>query len=439
VQEELLRRDLEDEWVQVAALSASPDRALAYLKAALALGTGLTTRETVGRVSFLRRVAGVVAAQPAALELDRVLSRLASEREGKGDWWRSPVAEGLANAAAARGSLSVSARGRDTLLALAFDRDHSVRRASLQMVEMTKSADGPRPDAEIRRAEALAANADVPADRRADAVRFLGLVEPAARRELFERLVGPHEPDDVQAAAVKALGRIPGDDVGTLLLARWRTLSATVRSEAADALLADLGRTRLLLAALRDGRVQTWALGFGQKQALIMNDDPEIRALARPLLEQPPQEREKVLRRYEAALDLEGDPLRGREVFDRTCAKCHLLDGKGAEVGPDLGSMRNRAPSLLLADILLPSRAIAQNYESYVVETTGGDVLEGVIASQTPTAVALRREGGEERVVPRSSIAKMYASDLSAMPADLEQQVSVQQMADLLTLLASRR
>jgi putative heme-binding domain-containing protein len=120
------------------------------------------------------------------------------------------------------------------------------------------------------------------------------------------------------------------------------------------------------------------------------------------------------------------------------CAKCHRLDGRGAEVGPDLGSVRNRAPALLLADILVPSRAIAQNYESYVVETEGGDAVEGIIASQTPTAVALRREGGAERVVPRSTIKRMYASNLSAMPADLEQQVDVQQMADLLALVTGR-
>jgi putative heme-binding domain-containing protein len=208
-----------------------------------------------------------------------------------------------------------------------------------------------------------------------------------------------------------------------------------VRSEAADALLADSARTRQLVAALQKGDVQTWALSFWQKRDLIMHDDPEIRALARPLLEQPPEEREKVLKRYEAALDLSGDARRGRKVFDRVCAKCHRLSGKGAEVGPDLGSIRNRAPSLLLGEILLPSRAIAQNYESYVVETASGDVLEGVIASQTPTAIALRREGAEDRVVPRADIKKMYASNLSSMPADLEQQIDLQQMADLLALL----
>jgi putative heme-binding domain-containing protein len=245
---------------------------------------------------------------------------------------------------------------------------------------------------------------------------------------------------------VQALGRIPPpraetsreaaeDAIGAFLIARWRSLTAPVRSEAAEALLAEPGRTRLLVAALQKGDVQAWTLSFWQKRDLIMNDEPEIRARARPLLESPPEEREKVLKGYEKALELSGDARRGEQVFDRACAKCHRLDGRGAEIGPDLGSVRNRAPSLLLADILVPSRSIAQGYESYVVETASGDMLEGLIAAQSPSAIVLRREGGEDRVVPRASIEKIYASNLSAMPADLEEQVGVQEMADLIARL----
>jgi putative membrane-bound dehydrogenase-like protein len=435
-QEELLRRDLEDEWVQLAALSASPERASSYLKAALLPGSSFIASETPGRDAFLRRAASAALARPASIELDAVLSRVTTAKDPTADWWRAAVASGLSRGALERGAFAVSPRGRAMLLDLAFDRAGAIRRASLELLRLAKTTGaGPRPDAVIRRAEALAARADGPSDERADAVRLLAVLEPGPRQPLFERLLDPREADDVQAAAVQALGRIPGNEIGTFLLARWRTLSAPVRGEAAAALLSEPGRTRLLVAALQKGDVQTWTLDFGQKRDLIMNDDPEIRALARPLLEQPPEEREKVLKRYEAALDRDGDPRRGREVFDRVCAKCHRLEGQGAQVGPDLGSIRNRAPSLLLADILLPSRAIAQNFESYVVETASGDVLEGIVASQTPNALVLRREGAQERVVPRSEIRKMYASNLSAMPADLEQQVDVAQMADVLALL----
>ena len=56
-------------------------------------------------------------------------------------------------------------------------------------------------------------------------------------------------------------------------------------------------------------------------------------------------------------------------VFERACARCHKLNGLGQDVGPDLATVRNRAPQHMLSDIIMPSASIAQNYESYVVET----------------------------------------------------------------------
>ena len=60
---------------------------------------------------------------------------------------------------------------------------------------------------------------------------------------------------------------------------------------------------------------------------------------------------------------------------------------------------------------------------------------EGVIGSQTPTSLTLRQEEGKEIVIPRTDVKRMYAANLSAMPADLERQITVQQMADLLTFI----
>jgi putative heme-binding domain-containing protein len=170
-----------------------------------------------------------------------------------------------------------------------------------------------------------------------------------------------------------------------------------------------------------------------------MYRDAEIREAARPLLEARAGEREKVLKRYEAALTTSGDAERGRQVFRRVCAKCHKLDGSGAEVGPDLGTIRNRPPELILPDIILPSRSIAQGYESYVVETKSGGTIEGVMGPQTPTAITIRHEEGKQDVIRRDDIKQMYATNLSAMPSDLDKQVSVEQMADLLKFLKTAR
>jgi putative membrane-bound dehydrogenase-like protein len=437
VQDKLLIEDIEDEWVPRAALSASPKRAAEYLEAALSPRWRLTATETNGRAAFLRLASSVIGARPVPEEVRRVLLAVKSAPEGTGDWWRTALLEGLAQGARGRGTLATSADTQPTLLALFESPAAPVRRAALTLLEVAGLPPGPRRDAVLRHAAELAADAKAPAERRADAVRLLTLAGAAPRKELFVRLVDPREPEEVQAAAVRALGRVGGEETGRFLLAHWRNMTAPVRSEAADALLREPGPTRLLIAALQKGEVQTWSLDFGQKRDLIMHDDPAIRALARPLLEEPPGGRESVLKRYEAALDLAGDARRGEQTFERVCAKCHRLNGRGAEVGPDLGSVRNRAPALLLQDILVPSRAIAQNYESYVVETSAGDTLDGVLGAQSPTAIVLRREGGKETIVPRGTIRKMYAANLSAMPADLEQQVDVQQMADVIKYITT--
>ena len=144
----------------------------------------------------------------------------------------------------------------------------------------------------------------------------------------------------------------------------------------------------------------------------------------------PPQ-----LKRYQAALDRSGDAGKGREVFERVCAKCHKLNGLGHEVGPDLATVRNRPPQLILPDIIMPSKSIAQNYESYVVETRSSGIVEGVLGPQTPTTITIRHEEGKQDVIRRGDIKEMRITNLSAMPADLEKQVSVDQMADLLKFL----
>ena len=95
--------------------------------------------------------------------------------------------------------------------------------------------------------------------------------------------------------------------------------------------------------------------------------------------------------------------------------------------------------SLLLADILIPNKSIAQQYESYVVELASGEVLDGVIGEQTPTTITIRQEEGTERAVYRSSIRNFYLAELSAMPEDIDKQVSVQQMADLLRFIKRSR
>jgi putative heme-binding domain-containing protein len=123
-------------------------------------------------------------------------------------------------------------------------------------------------------------------------------------------------------------------------------------------------------------------------------------------------------------------------VFARTCAACHRRgDTPGGDLGPDLATVRHRPPASLLADILLPSRSIAQHYETYLVERRNGESDAGLLGAQTPTTITLRQAGARELAIERAEIAKMTVVPQSTMPSDLATLIAPEAMADLLAFL----
>lgn len=108
----------------------------------------------------------------------------------------------------------------------------------------------------------------------------------------------------------------------------------------------------------------------------------------------------------------------------------------GFEVGPDLASLNDKSPESLLIAILDPNRAFETKYVSFSVATVDGRVLSGLIASESATAVSLRRQDGKDDVLLRSDIQEMSASGQSLMPEGLKD-LKPQDLADLISFLVS--
>ena len=73
----------------------------------------------------------------------------------------------------------------------------------------------------------------------------------------------------------------------------------------------------------------------------------------------------------------------------QNCANCHKHRGEGNEVGPDLTGMAVHPKEELLTHILDPSRSVEGNYRSYSVLTVDGIVINGLLASETQTAIEI--------------------------------------------------
>ena len=65
--------------------------------------------------------------------------------------------------------------------------------------------------------------------------------------------------------------------------------------------------------------------------------------------------------------------------------------------------MNDKSPEALLIAILDPNRAFETKYASFTIATVDGRVLNGLIASESATAVTLRRQDGKEDVLLRSA------------------------------------
>jgi putative heme-binding domain-containing protein len=237
-------------------------------------------------------------------------------------------------------------------------------------------------------------------------------------------------------AALRSLAQRNDPKVVTMILERWRTLGPSLRREAAEVLFARPQRLQALLDALAAGSIAAIELDPARRDQLLRHPDPTLKARAARLLANVSRsDRSAVVARYRLALELTGDPTRGREVYRKNCATCHVAQGQGTAVGPDLVTVRGKSPDELLALILDPNREVAPPYVNYTVATTDGQVFSGLVASESAQAVTLKRAEGVADVLPRSRIEAITSTGQSLMPENFEATIDNEAMADLIAFV----
>lgn len=138
-----------------------------------------------------------------------------------------------------------------------------------------------------------------------------------------------------------------------------------------------------------------------------------------------------------------GEMNRGQVVFNSTkaaCATCHTIGYVGGKVGPDLtkiGAIRQSRD--LLESIVYPSSSFVQSYEPYIVETEEGDVQSGVLRKNDAQEIVLATGPQTEVRILRKEVKEVRKGAVSIMPAGLDQQLSEQELADLVEFLRACR
>src|SRR5262249_28943648 len=119
--------------------------------------------------------------------------------------------------------------------------------------------------------------------------------------------------------------------------------------------------------------------------------------------------------------------------------RCHRVEGRGQEVGPDLSTIGRTERRSILESILQPSNLIAPHYQTWHIETTNGKVYTGLLVRTVLDEYTYLDAKGKLFKLNTRKIAASWPLPTSIMPDGLADLLTDQELRDLLAYLCSRR
>ena len=251
-------------------------------------------------------------------------------------------------------------------------------------------------------------------------------------------LLSARESQQIQLAAVDSLLGQSDPSSSEPLVKNWSTFSPVVRRNIIVGLVSNKSRISTLFDALESDVIKSSDIDRDIKQQLLQSQDTNTKQLAQKWLDaEIDSDRAKVVENYQDVLELESDDARGFEVFKKRCAVCHRVGETGNAIAPDLNSVQNKSEADLLISILDPNREAQPNFNVYSVITEQGQVISGIIKSETAASLTLQQAGGKSQVILRSNVDILRSTGLSLMPEGLEKDLSKQDLADVIRFVKS--
>ncbi len=127
-----------------------------------------------------------------------------------------------------------------------------------------------------------------------------------------------------------------------------------------------------------------------------------------------------------------GEPARGELIFRReslACMKCHSIAKAGNSLGPDLAAIGSSSPPDYIIDSLLkPSKVIKEFYESVLVVTLDGQLINGILSFKDDEKVVVRdaARNGQEVTIPMDQVDLLEKAP-SLMPTGLANKLNNRQ------------
>ena len=239
-------------------------------------------------------------------------------------------------------------------------------------------------------------------------------------------------------SAIRGYAVVRNDEAPAVLISRYSKLNTQEQRAVVETLASRKAYAEALLEALKMNQIQSSSIPvqvarslknlLGKKFTDVYGGLPVVGA-----------EREHLIKKYKKLCKpsavAAADASRGRAVFQKTCAACHVLYGEGGKVGPELTGANRANLDYILLNSVYPSLDVPHAYRTVSVLTVDGRVVNGVLAEEDTTKIVLRTPEQPRVVIAKEDIDFRKISPQSMMPDGQLDAMKPQEVIDLVKYL----
>jgi putative heme-binding domain-containing protein len=141
------------------------------------------------------------------------------------------------------------------------------------------------------------------------------------------------------------------------------------------------------------------------------------------------------------ATPLPGDPTRGKSLFEaKGCSSCHIVNGGGSALGPDLTNVgARRSPAYLLNVLTDPGSKVPEGFLMVRVTTSDGRPVEGIRLNEDTFTIQIRDLANKVHSFRKSELVELKKEfGKSPMPS-FKTALQGAEMDDLVAYMSSLR
>jgi putative heme-binding domain-containing protein len=282
--------------------------------------------------------------------------------------------------------------------------------------------------------------------QRSAAIHALVAIDPREPIALLGGILADaSEPTSLRDLVAQTLARINQPEAHTALMQGLATAPGRLQNTIASS-LANSGRSgaEVLLNAVATGKasprlLQQPGLEIILKSTGVPNVSDRVAELTAGL---PPagEGLQRLLSQRRAGYSARrSDSSEGARVFEKTCASCHELAGKGSRVGPQLDGIGARGTDRLIEDILDPNRNVDLPFRATSLALSSGQVLSGLLLREEGQILVVADAQGKEQRIAKDTVEERSVTPLSPMPANIADQLTEAEFYDLIAYLLAQQ